>query len=164
MLKIKKMHEKAILPHYATDGSSAFDLFCYEEPEWESNIIVDNINVENIKRNVLACHTALIHTGWAFEIPEDYGMFILSRSGHGFNFLTSLANSVGLIDNDYRGEVMVKLICFEKEPPEIKAGQAIAQAVILHTPKQYFEVVNELTKTKRGDNGFGSTDKRTNNG
>ena len=152
-MKIKRLHEKAILPHYATDGSSAFDLFCYEPTKWKRNII------EDIAGNVIACHTALIHTGWAFEISKEHGMFIFSRSGHGFNFLTSLANSVGLVDEDYRGEVMVKLICFEKEPPKIEAGQAVAQSVILPTPRQYFEVVDELNSTKRGIKGFGSTDK-----
>ena len=91
-------------------------------------------------------------------------MFILSRSGHGFKYNTQLINSIGLIDSDYRGEVKVKLISFGAFPPPIKAGQAVAQAVILHTPRQYFEVVNELSDTQRGKNGFGSTDKRISDG
>ncbi len=141
-MKIKRLHKKAILPRYATDGSSAFDLFCYEEPKWEINDI---------------CLTSIIHTGWAFEIPEEHGMFILSRSGHGFKNNTTLSNSIGLLDFDYRGEALVKLICFDYEPPLISAGTAIAQACIIETPRQFFEVVDELTETKRGHNGFGST-------
>jgi len=144
-IKIKKLHDKAILPHYATDGASAFDLFCYEEPKWQWNC--DKYWV------------AIVHTGWAFEIPKEHGMFILSRSGHGFKNNTTLANSVGLLDFDYRGEAMVKLICFDRMHPHIKKGQAIAQVAILHTPRQYFEVVNGLSNTSRGANGFGSTDK-----
>ena len=145
-MKIKRLHDKAILPHYATDGSSAFDLFCYEDPHW----VYEDTN-----------HwLATVNTGWAFEIPKGYGMFILSRSGHGFKYNTQLINSVGLIDSDYRGEVKVKLISFDTMPPlSIKAGQAIAQAVILPTPRQYFEVVDELSITKRGAKGFGSSDK-----
>jgi len=133
------------MPHYATDGSSAFDLFCYEEPEWE-------LNEEKF-------WITIIKTGWAFEIPKGYGMFILSRSGHGFKNDTTLSNSVGLLDFDYRGEAMIKLICFDFYQPEIKAGQAIAQAAIIKTPRMFFKVVDELSDTKRGSNGFGSTDK-----
>ena len=137
-MKIKRLHEKAILPHYVTDGSSAFDLFCYEDPQWEIND---------------GYLTSIIHTGWAFEIPKEHGMFILSRSGHGFKNNTTLSNSIGLLDFDYRGEALVKLICFDYNPPIIKAGQAVAQAVILHTPRQYFEIVDELGDTERGENG-----------
>ena len=144
-MKIKRLHEKAILPRYATDGSSAFDLFCYEEPQW---------TYEDTNHWL-----ATINTGWAFEAPRGYGMFILSRSGHGFKYNTQLINSVGLTDSDYRGEVKVKLISFDTMPPPIKAGTAIAQACIIETPRQFFEVVDELTDTKRGENGFGSTDK-----
>jgi len=144
-MKIKKLHDKAILPHYATDGASAFDLFCYEEIDWR-----------------WTCDrywSAIIPTGWAFEIPKEHGMFILSRSGYGFKNDTTLANSVGLLDFDYRGECIVKLICFDDIYPKIRVGQAIAQVAILHTPRQYFEVVDELSNTNRGSNGFGSTDK-----
>jgi len=144
-MKIKKLHDKAIIPHYSTDGASAFDLFCYEEPEWFFEDTNHWLSIVNI--------------GWAFEIPEEYGMFIFSRSGHGFKYNTQLINSVGIIDNDYRGEIKIKLISFNTIPPHIKAKQAVAQAIILHTPKQYFEIVDELSDTKRGSKGFGSTDK-----
>ena len=144
-MKIKRLHNKAILPHYATDGSSAFDMFCYEDPKW-------GWTLNNY-------WTTIIHTGWAFEIPKEHGMFLLSRSGHGFKKDTTLSNSIGLLDSDYRGEALIKLICFQDTHPIIKAGQAVAQIVVLHTPKQYFEVVDDLSVTKRGKNGFGSTDK-----
>ena len=142
-MKLKKLHEKAILPHYASYGSSAFDVFAYEDVKWEKQD---------------GHYEALIHTGWAFEIPHEHGLFILSRSGHGFKANTTLANSVGLLDFDYRGELMVKLICFSCIPPKISSGQAVAQCVLLNTPRCYFMEVDELSHTERGVNGFGSTD------
>lgn len=144
-MKIKKLHEKAILPQYSSDGASAFDLFAYEDVKW--------------KQTDVEIFEALIQTGWAFEIPHETGLFILSRSGHGFKNNTTLANSVGLLDFDYRGEAMVKLICNYPIPPTIKAGQAVAQCVLMSTPRCNFMQVDELSETLRSKNGFGSTDK-----
>ena len=142
-MKIKRLHEEAILPRYATDGASAFDLFAYKDVEW------------TLKEDTT--WEALIPTGWAFEIPHETGLFILSRSGHGFKNNATLANSVGLLDYDYRGEAMVKLITQDIVHPTIKAGQAVAQCVLLETPKCFFMVRDELSETERGANGFGST-------
>jgi len=144
-MKIKRLHEKAILPKYSTEGASAFDVFAYEPVQW---LIHEKLY-----------WTALVPTGWVFEIPHETGLFILSRSGHGFNHDTTLANSVGLLDFDYRGQAMVKLICFDTYPPEIKAGQAVAQCVLMSTPRCYFMESDELSDTERGEKGFGSTDK-----
>ena len=144
-MKIKRLHEDAILPRYATDGASAFDVFAYEKVEW--------------KINSKGFWTALIPTGLAFEIPHETGLFVLSRSGHGFNADTTLSNSIGLLDFDYRGQLMVKLICFEIEHPIIEVGKAVAQCVLMSTPRCYFMVSDELSETLRGDNGFGSSDK-----
>lgn len=141
-MKIKRMHEKAILPRYMTDGASGFDLFCYEDVVWET------------KGGV---HVAEVYTGWAFEVEREHCMFLLSRSGHGRKQLTHLANCVGLLDFDFRGEALIILMCHLNVPPVIKEGTAIAQAVVLETPKMFFEVVNELSETERGASGFGST-------
>lgn len=141
-MRIKKLNENAIPPYYATQGSAGFDLFCYEDVVWET------------KGGV---HVAEVHTGWAFEVEREHGMFLLSRSGHGRKQLTHLANCVGLLDFDYRGEAIIILMCHLNVPPIIKAGTAVAQAVVLETPKMLFEVVDELSETERGENGFGST-------
>jgi len=77
-----------------------------------------------------------------------------------FKHLTNLVNSVGLLDFDYRGEAMIKLMSFNAYPPEITRGQAIAQVAIIETPRIFFEIVDELSDTKRGSKGFGSTDIR----
>ena len=79
-MKIKKLNSKAILPRYATEGASAFDVFAYEDVDW------------GLHRQ--GFFEALIHTGWAFEIPHEHGLFILSRSGHGFKHATTLVNSL----------------------------------------------------------------------
>lgn len=144
-MKIKKLHEKAILPQYSSEGASAFDIFAFKNVNWH--------------KNSHGLWFTVIETGWAFEIPHEHGLFILSRSGHGFKHNTTLANSIGLLDYDYRGQLMVKLICFDAKPPTIKAGQAIAQCVLLNTPRCYFMVSEELSETERGLKGFGSTDK-----
>jgi len=141
-MKIKRLHKDAIRPHYATDGSSAFDVFAYEDVKFQY---------------IGSQWEAIIPTGWAFEIPHEHGLFIFSRSGHGFKKNTTLANSVGVLDFDYHNELMVKLICFSNTPPEIKAGQAVAQCVLLQTPRAYFCEVDELSETEHL--GFGSTDK-----
>ena len=144
-MKIKRLDERALLPRYSSSGANAFDVFAMEDVDWGLN---GN-----------ATWIAKIKTGWAFEIPHEHGLFILSRSGHGFKHDTTLSNSVGLLDYDYRGELMVKLICFESTPPQIKRGTAVAQCVLLNTPRCYFMEVDELSDTERGINGFGSTDK-----
>lgn len=141
-IKIQKLHPDAIVPTYATDGSGCFDLRA-----------VDTGN----KR--LVDPTLIIRTGLAFEIPEGYAMLIFSRSGHGFNHETRLANCVGVIDSDYRGEVLVKLTVDWRtgNPLYVKEGDRIAQAMLVEVPKVEFDLVKELPGTTRGFGGFGST-------
>lgn len=143
-MKIKKLNSKAIPPQYATDGASCFDIFCYEKPEWTME-----------KGNWVTT----IKTGWAVEIPHEHALIIYSRSGHGFKNLTTLVNGTGVIDYDYRGEVMVKLVCHATSYPHIKAGDAVAQGCIVNTPRTYFMEVEELSETVRGEKGIGSTTK-----
>jgi len=140
-VKIKRLHENAILPHYVTDGASAFDVFAYEDVDWKGGF------------------TATIKTGWAFQIPPEHALLVFSRSGHGFKSDTTLSNSVGVLDYDYRGELMIKLFCHGMKQPVIKAGQAVAQCILMEAPKCYFCEVDELSDTVRGVSGFGSTDK-----
>lgn len=89
-------------------------------------------------------------------------MLVFSRSGHGFIFDTRLANSVGVIDADYRGSVKVKLTCdidtADAMPPLfVRPGDRVAQAIILPYEKVEFIEADELTDTARGTGGFGST-------
>ncbi len=144
-INIKKLSPLAKMPTYATDGSGWFDLY----------------SINTLPRLVQDGHPVVFDTGLAFEIPPGHGMFILSRSGHGFNFDTRLANCVGCIDSDYRGEIKVKLTCDverdEGMPMSVMPGDRIAQACILPIPRVSFEFVDELGETARGKGGFGST-------
>ncbi len=148
-IKVKKLHPTARIPSYASMGAACFDLHSCE---------IGPIHVSH-------GNPVVIGTGLAFEIPPHYAMFIFSRSGHGFNFNMRLANCVGVIDSDYRGEVKIKItqdanIYDEYYPdPVILHGDRIAQAVILPVASITFDEVEELTPTQRGDGGFGSTGK-----
>lgn len=134
-IKIKRLHPNAIMPTYATEGAAAFDLYACD-----------------------GCGGDVIDTGVAFEIPSGYVMRVYSRSGHGFNYNITLANSVGVIDSDYRGSVEIKLVQVGAgDPLSIKHGDRIAQAIIEPIPRVEFEWADELSETKRGGGGFGST-------
>ena len=141
-LKIKKLHPDAIVPQYATESAACFDLHAinHEPPIFNSTPLT-------------------IRTGLAFEVPEGHVMLIFSRSGHGFKNDTRLANCVGVIDSDYRGEVMVRLSrdLATTEVLYLRKFDRIAQAMVIPYPRVTFEVVDELSDTERGAGGFGST-------
>lgn len=137
-VKIKKLHPDALMPQYASDGAACFDLHCLQ-----GSFVVGE---------------SLFDTGLAFEIPEGYVMLVFSRSGHGFKNSTRLVNCVGVIDHDYRGEVRVKLRNDSNQSHlAVRAGDRIAQAMIVPYPKVEFEWADELSDTDRGAGGFGST-------
>lgn len=143
-VKVKKLHPDAKLPVYATDGAACFDLHA--------------LNGDHL----VAGYSAEFETGLAFEVPEGHVMLIYSRSGHGFALNARLANCVGVIDSDYRGEVKVKLNRDAIDDSEgcgtqILAGDRIAQAMIVPIPKIEFVEADELSETERGEGGFGST-------
>lgn len=156
-IKIKKVHPDAIVPTYGTAGAACFDLHAICPPH-------------SMRTPLFPGETMTIRTGLAFEIPEGYVMLVFSRSGHGFKNDVRLANCVGVIDSDYRGEVMVKLRS-DDDPPYLSPGRAtpetyflaigpgdrIAQAMIVPFPRVAFDVVKELSSTERGAGGFGST-------
>jgi len=141
ILKIKKLNKEAIIPKYQSELAAGFDL-------------------HSIKDYVLKKgERKLIKTGLAFEIEEGYEVQIRPRSGLAFKHGITVLNSPGTIDADYRGEIMVLLINLGGEDFEIKKGERIAQAVVAPVVQAKFEEVEELSSTKRGDKGFGSTGK-----
>lgn len=150
-VKVKRLHPGAAIPRYATDGAACFDLQAIVEtyPPFGGEA-----------RTVLAGEGATFRTGLAFEIPAGHVMLIFSRSGHGFRNDTRLANCVGVIDSDYRGEVMVRLARDEYGPIDVLAvrhGDRIAQAMIIPVPTAELIETDELDETERGVGGFGST-------
>lgn len=159
-VKIKKLTENAVIPSYAKDGDMGMD-----------------ITTTSVEHDA-SIDCWIYHTGLAFEVPKGYGMLLFPRSS---NRKTDcyLANSVGILDSGYRGEL---LLCFKDRnslwvkreiqhlslPPNehrkvgVKApyevGDRICQAVIIPYPYIEFEEVDELSKTERGEGGFGSSD------
>lgn len=147
-LKIKKLHPDAIVPQYATAGAACFDL-----------VALTVRGAYQLGANVDHGHPIECGTGLAFEVPSGHVMLIFSRSGHGFHGMR-LANCVGVIDSDYRGEVKV-ILTQDLIPGDfgifVKPGDRIAQAMILPVPAVELELVDELSSTQRGTGGFGST-------
>lgn len=141
VLKIKKLNTQAIIPAYQSEEAAGFDLHSIED-------IVIKVGERK-----------LIGTGLAFEIEKGYEVQIRPRSGLAFKHGITVLNSPGTIDSDYRGEIKVLLVNLGEEDFEIKKGERIAQAVIAPVVQAEFEEVKELSDTKRGSGGFGSTGK-----
>lgn len=140
-MKVKRLYEEALLPTKATEGSAAFDLYAYTEAPLEP------------------CETFTYKTGIALEIPEGSVGLIFPRSGLSTKFGIRLSNCVGVIDSDYRGEIIVALHNDGDESYMINRGDRIAQLMIVDIPKIGIEEVTELSDTKRGIGGFGSSGK-----
>lgn len=140
-LNIKKLNPSAIIPTYGTEYSAGADLYA----------CIDN------NEEIFPGETKLIKTGIALEIPIGYAGFIYARSGLASKKGLAPANKVGVIDADYRGEVMVALHNHSNEIRTIEPNERIAQLVIAPFLKVEFNEVEELANTKRGEGGFGST-------
>ena len=134
-MKIKKLNENAVIPTYGTEYSAGADLYACTD--------------EDITIN--PGETELIKTGIAIEIPVGYAGFIYARSGLASKKGLAPANKVGVIDADYRGEIMVALYNQSNEPQVIAAKERIAQLVIAPFLKVEFEETDKLTITVRGD-------------
>lgn len=140
-INIKKLNEKAIIPTYGSEFSAGADLYaCIDE---------------NVK--ILPGETKFINTGIAMEIPEGYAGLVYARSGLASKKGLAPANKVGVVDADYRGEIMVALYNHSEETQEILPGDRIAQFVVTPFLKANFSLTDELSDTVRGNGGFGST-------
>lgn len=140
-VKIKKLRADAKLPSYGSADAAGADLCS-----------VDEVTVS-------PGETVLVHTGLALEIPRGYGGFIFARSGLATKQGLAPANKVGVIDADYRGEVLVSLFNQSSEPRTLEKGERIAQLVFLPAPQAAF-IEADLTETVRAAGGFGSTGKK----
>lgn len=140
-LKVKKLTETALLPTQGSASAAGFDLYADA-----SEIIAPGT-------------TEKIRTGIAIEIPEGYFGAIYARSGLATKKGLRPANCVGVIDSDYRGEVIVALYNDSNSIARVQAEERIAQIVIQPYPEIEIEEVEELSVTDRGSGGFGSTGK-----
>lgn len=141
-IKVKKMNDRAMLPFRATEGSAGADLFACID----ADIVLE------------AGGRTLIPTGIAIEINDvNTGAFIFPRSSVSSKFGVSLANCVGVIDSDYRGEIKVPLINHSDCDFVVRNGDRIAQLVIMPIIVPSFTEYEQLNSTERGSGGFGST-------
>lgn len=143
-IKIKKLTEHAIVPQRATAGSAGMDLCaCIDTP------------ITIAPRELVT-----VPTGIAIALPNSGCVALLfGRSGLGVKHGITLANSVGVIDSDYRGELKVGLCNLSDTPYTVQPNERIAQLVITPVLPLPVEQVDELDETARGKGGFGSTGK-----
>ncbi len=144
ILKFTKLNENAVKPTYGTEFAAGADLY----------------SAEGCEVTVAPNETRLIHTGLSLEIPEGYAGLIYARSGIACKRGLAPANKVGVIDSDYRGEIMVALHNHSAEPQTVAEKERIAQIVITPFLKVDYTEADSLTDTARGDGGFGSTGKK----
>lgn len=143
-VKIKKLNENAVIPTYGSPYAAGADLYaCIDE---------DTV--------ILPGETKLIKTGLAIELPIGYAAFIYARSGLASKRGLAPANKVGVVDCDYRGEIMVALHNHSLTEQSVSPGERIAQMVIAPYITAEFQVVDTLSDTVRGEGGFGSTGTR----
>ena len=146
-LNIKRLTDSAHLPTKATSGSAGIDLYAdIPEEDGAGHLIAPG-------------DTYMVHTGIAMEIPDGYVGLIFARSGLSIKEGLAPANKVGVIDSDYRGEIIVALYNHSNQPKTVETGQRIAQMVITPFVSPDIAEVSELSDTARGEGGFGSTGK-----
>lgn len=138
-LKIKKLVDYAIIPKKMTEGSVGLDLFISEGSTFFPHEVM------------------MVYTGIAMAIPKGYHGEVHIRSSWGKRGIRP-ANCTGIIDSDYRGELILPIINDTDELYHAKRGERLAQLVLVKDPAFKIEEVNELDETERGIGGFGSTD------
>lgn len=141
IINVKKLDERAVLPSYGSEYAAGADLYAIADTE---------ITIQ-------PGETKLIHTGLAMEIPEGYAGLIYARSGLASKRGLAPANKVGVVDADYRGEVMVALHNHSTVEQKISHGERIAQLVVAPFLRACYTETDTLSETVRGVGGFGST-------
>lgn len=140
-IQVKKLNEKAILPTYGSSEAAGADLYACIEADV----------------TILPGRTVMIPTGLSMELPRGYAGLIYARSGLACKRGLAPANKVGVIDSDYRGEFIVALHNHGDQPQIIRYGDRIAQLVITPVFTPGFMEASQLSDTRRGEGGFGST-------
>lgn len=148
-IQITKIREDAKLPTRGSDAAAGYDLYACKLD------IKDDKNPDYLRIKPLT--TVMVGTGVAVAIPEGYFGGIYARSGLATKQSLRPANCVGVIDSDYRGELIVALHNDSDKIQEIKVGDRIGQLVVQPFEPVDFEEVSELEDTERGEGGFGST-------
>jgi dUTP pyrophosphatase len=140
-VELKKLNENAVLPSRGSKEAAGYDLYALADQPIE-----------------IAPHTTvMVGTGLSLAIPDGYFGGVFARSGMASKRNLRPANCVGVIDSDYRGELMVPIHNDSEEKRVIEAKERIAQLIILPYLSVEFDEVEELDETARGESGFGST-------
>ena len=140
-MRVKKLRENAIIPTYGSPDAAGADLYACLDAD---------VTIEPGK-------TVFIPTGLAMEVPKGYAGLIYARSSMGTKRGLAPANKVGVVDSDYRGEVMVALHNHGQQSQVVAHGERIAQLLVTPVLAPAFEECDDLTDTQRGTGGFGST-------
>jgi dUTP pyrophosphatase len=139
LLRVKRLSEDAVIPHYAHPGDAGLDLFSIEHCELAPGA------------------SALVKTGISIELPQDTEAQVRPRSGMALKYAVTVLNTPGTIDEGSRGEVGVILINHGRDAFVVEKGMKIAQMIIKPVITVDIEEVDELSDTHRGEGGFGST-------
>ena len=146
IINIKKTDKNAKIPTYGSEFAAGADLYAV-------------IHNEENKVEILPGETAFIDTGIVMEIPNGYVGLVYARSGLSCKQGLAPANKVGVIDSDYRGNIMVALYNQSNETRIVSEGDRIAQIIIQPVEQLEFKVKGKLSDTTRGNGGFGSSGK-----
>jgi len=141
-LVIKKLYDDAMIPKQGTDKSAGYDIYSYLESE---------------KKEINPGETYMVHTGISMKIPDGYFGGVYPRSGIASKRNLRLANCVGVIDSDYRGELMVPLYNDSNKVQIIENKERIAQLIIQPYQSLDIETVEEFDDESNRSGGFGST-------
>ena len=140
-IKILKLDQRAKMPTLGSPSAAGADIYALEG------------------FTVKVGETVLAKTGLAAEIPEGYVGLMCARSGIALKRGLAPANKVGIVDSDYRGELMVAIHNHSNTDQSIEAGERMAQLVIVPYLRAEYELADTLSETSRGEGGFGSTGK-----
>jgi dUTP pyrophosphatase len=139
-VQLRRLHPAAVVPERAYTGDAGLDLSACERVELRPG------------------ERAVVPTGLAVAIPEGYAGFVQPRSGLAARHGITIANTPGLVDSGYRGELRVILLNTDAhEPFVVEPGMRIAQLVVLPVPEVIVELVDDLPESDRGVRGFGSS-------
>ena len=142
-IRVKKLNERAMLPTYGSAEAAGADLYACLDADV----------------TIAPGETVFVPTGLAMEVPKDCAGLIYARSSLGSKRGLAPANKVGVIDSDYRGQILVALHNHGQVPQTISYGERIAQLIIAPVFTPGFLEAAELDDTQRGAGGFGSTGK-----
>ena len=152
-IKVKKLVDDAIIPSRGSSEAAGYDLYANSMENLNSASSDQTNGIHTLNPH----ETVKVHTGIAIELPDGYFGAVFARSGLSTKAGLRPANCVGVVDSDYRGEIIVALHNDSDSPKKIIKDMKVAQLVLMPYITMEFEEVDDLNSTDRGEGGFGST-------